>query len=127
MLGSLVSLFLYYYSVSLVHTYTHSFIQAQLLTHTGSTMGKSLDTALESHGGLLPEIDHPDESGAQSEIDQGVQDLEVHVPGVQSLQDPIVTFPGDTHHVVGREVEGIDTAESDQGSEKVHADNVVGP
>ncbi|KAH7241717.1 hypothetical protein BKA59DRAFT_494204 [Fusarium tricinctum] len=88
-------------------------------------MGKSLDTALGSHGGLLPEIDHLDESGAQSEIGQGVQDLEVHVPGVQSLQDPIVTFPGDTHHVVGREVEGIDTVESDRESEKVHADNVV--
>jgi hypothetical protein len=89
-------------------------------------MGKSLDTALESHGDLLPGIDHLDESGAQLEIDQGVQDLEVHVPGVQSLLDPIATFPGDTHHVVGREVEGIDTAESDRETEKAHVDNVVG-
>ncbi|KAJ4267383.1 hypothetical protein NW762_003490 [Fusarium torreyae] len=89
-------------------------------------MGKSLDTALGSRGGLLlEETVHPGGSGARLESGRGVHDLEARVPEVQFLLDPIAMCPGDTHHAVGREVEGTGIGESDQESERVRADESV--
>lgn len=98
-------------------------------------MGKSLDTAPASHGGLLLETDRLDgleallERGleARSESDQGARDLEVRVPGAQFLLDPIVMCLEDTHHVVGREVveaTGIGGRDREE-SERVRADETV--
>ena len=95
--------------------------------------GKSLDTVPASRGDPLLEIDPPGgleallERGleARSENEQGAHDLEVRVPEVQFLLDPIAMCRADTHHVVGREVEETDTGESDQENERVRADESV--
>jgi hypothetical protein len=95
----------------------------------GLMMGKSLDTALESHGGPLLETGHLGGLEVRLEVrlesEQGARDLEVHVPEVQFLLDPIAMCRADTHHVVGREVEETDTGESDQENERVRAGGSV--
>ncbi|KAG7429297.1 hypothetical protein Forpi1262_v009643 [Fusarium oxysporum f. sp. raphani] len=88
-------------------------------------MGKSLDTALESHGGPLLETGRLGGLEVRLESEQGARDLEVHVPEVQFLLDPIAMCRADTHHVVGREVEETDTDESDQENERVRAGGSV--
>ncbi|RSL61615.1 hypothetical protein CEP54_006151 [Fusarium duplospermum] len=88
----------------------------------GTMMGKSLGMARESRGGLLLGTGHLDGPEARLGNGQGVHDLEVRVPEVQFLQDPIATFRGDIHHAVGREVEGIGTGESGQESARVRAE-----
>jgi|UniRef100_A0A0D2YC84 hypothetical protein len=88
-------------------------------------MGKSLDTALESHGGPLLETGRLGGLEVRLESEQGARDLEVHVPEVQFLLDPIAMCRADTHHVVGREVEETDTGESDQENERVRAGGSV--
>ncbi|CCT73423.1 uncharacterized protein FFB20_01058 [Fusarium fujikuroi] len=91
----------------------------------GLMMGKSLDTALESHGGPLLETGRLGGSEVRLESEQGPLDLEVHVPGVQFLLDPIAMCLADIHHVVGREVEETDTGESDQENARVRAGGSV--
>ena len=88
------------------------------------TMGKSLGMALESRGDLHleGEIGHLAELAARLGRELGVHDHEVHVPGVLLLQDLIVTFLEDTHHVDDLEVAVIDTDESGQGIERAHGD-----
>ncbi|KAF4952860.1 hypothetical protein FGADI_6449 [Fusarium gaditjirri] len=88
-------------------------------------MGKSLDTALESHGGPLLETGHLGGLEVRLESEQGARDLEVHVPEAQFLLDLIVMCRADIHHVVGREVEETDTGESDQENGRVRAGGSV--
>ncbi|KAF5233658.1 hypothetical protein FANTH_12457 [Fusarium anthophilum] len=94
-------------------------------TKKGLMMGKSLDTALESHGGPLLETGRLGGLEVRLESEQGALDLEVHVPGVQFLLDPIAMCRADIHHVVGREVEETDTGESDQENARVLAGGSV--
>ncbi|KAG5752992.1 hypothetical protein H9Q70_004354 [Fusarium xylarioides] len=88
-------------------------------------MGKSLDTALESHGGPLLETGRLGGLEVRLGSEQGALDLEVHVPGVQFLLDPIAMYRADIHHVVGREVEETDTGESDQENARARAGGSV--
>jgi hypothetical protein len=130
-----IPLFFFCYSSVLFRIAIYSNFVVQRLIFTGLMMGKSLDTAPASRGGLLLETDRLGGLEAllgrgleaQSGIDQGARGLEVRAPGAQFLLDPIVMCPEDIHHAVGREVvEAIAIGGNDrEQSERAHADESV--